>query len=253
MFENLRPRWLLSLIVGSSLVLCTLPAVLRPLFRSSTERLVQASLAAGAPLTMAAKPAKAAPAAPAAEEDPGQPAASSAWAAGVTLSAPPAREYLSPDAVPAPAKEAPRPAAQVSDAPVTRWNARIEEVSGGNGRLRWPLQGLLTSRFGPRGRGYHRGIDVAAPYGREVRAAAAGIVVEAGWATGLGRRVVIDHGDGFQTVYAHFSRILVSQGQRVARGEVIGLVGTSGWSTGPHLHFEVHVGGRAMNPLRYLD
>lgn len=247
--KRVTPRWLLSLIVGSSLALCAFPALVRPIVKGRSERIVGISLATmtGAPFAVAqggkAGGGGAEPAAP--------PPDTAAGFVNTTLTAPPAEDYLTPESVPAPVKNAPKLAAQVNDAPVAQWTPRVDKDKGG--AFRWPVQGLLTSRFGPRGRGYHRGIDLAAPYGREVRAAAAGVVVEAGWSAGYGRCVVIDHGDGRQTLYGHLSRILVSQGQRVGRGELVGLVGASGWATGPHLHFEVHVGGRAVNPLKYLD
>lgn len=98
----------------------------------------------------------------------------------------------------------------------------------------------------------HEGIDVVAPKGTPILAPGAGTIVSARWETGYGNTVVIDHGHGIVTKYAHASRLLVRPGQRVGRGDRIALVGNSGLSTSPHLHYEVHVNGRPVNPLRYV-
>lgn len=98
----------------------------------------------------------------------------------------------------------------------------------------------------------HEGIDVSAPRGAPIEAPANGTVVEAGWDAGYGNVVVINHGYGLVTKFAHASRLLVRAGQRVRRGDQIALVGNSGLSTGPHLHYEVHVNGRPVNPMRYI-
>ncbi|MBI3911323.1 MAG: peptidoglycan DD-metalloendopeptidase family protein, partial [Armatimonadetes bacterium] len=103
----------------------------------------------------------------------------------------------------------------------------------------WPSRGIVTSRFGYRGRKHHHGIDIAAPVGSPIRATRDGIVRSAGWQGGYGRLVILDHGGGLSTWYGHASKILVREGQRVAKGEVIARVGTSGEVTGPNLHFEV--------------
>lgn len=122
----------------------------------------------------------------------------------------------------------------------------------------WPVSGRITSRFGlrrsPFGRGteYHEGIDIAAPYGAPVRATADGRVTFAGWRAGYGRLVIIDHGYGYQTVYGHNSQITVHVGQSVKRGDVIAHVGSSGRSSGPHVHYEVVYQGKKRNPLDYL-
>lgn len=117
--------------------------------------------------------------------------------------------------------------------------------------LIWPLQGPVTSEFGPRWGGFHPGMDIAPPAGTPIRAAKAGVVISAGPYGGYGNFVVIDHGGGLATAYAHQSRIAVSDGQSVSQGQVIGYVGNTGFSTGPHLHFEVRVGGSAQNPRAY--
>jgi len=98
----------------------------------------------------------------------------------------------------------------------------------------------------------HEGIDVTAPMGSPIEAPAGGVVLDAGWESGYGNTVTIDHGFGIVTKFAHASKILVKTGQRVARGERIALVGNTGLATGPHLHYEVHVNGRPVDPLKYV-
>ncbi len=122
-----------------------------------------------------------------------------------------------------------------------------------------PTQGWLSSAFSSM-RSHpilhmarpHEGIDVTAPMGTPIEAPAAGVIRDAGWESGYGNTVVIDHGFGTQTKFAHASKILVREGQRVTRGQRIALVGNTGLATGPHLHYEVHVNGRAVDPLRYV-
>ena len=106
----------------------------------------------------------------------------------------------------------------------------------------WPISGTFTSPFGPRWGRLHAGVDLAAPDGTPIRAAGAGVVVAAGPAEGYGNAVLIDHGNGYLTHYGHMSAIAVTVGQKVAAGEQIGNEGSTGHSTGPHLHFEVHQG-----------
>jgi murein DD-endopeptidase MepM/ murein hydrolase activator NlpD len=122
----------------------------------------------------------------------------------------------------------------------------------GSGQLSWPVSAPITSPFGWRWGRLHEGIDLGAAYGTPIAAAAAGTVIYAGWLGGYGNLTVIDHGGGLATAYGHQSRIAVSVGQQVARGEIIGYVGSTGHSTGPHLHFEVRVNGQAVDPLGYL-
>jgi murein DD-endopeptidase MepM/ murein hydrolase activator NlpD len=98
----------------------------------------------------------------------------------------------------------------------------------------------------------HEGIDISAPMGSPIEAPAAGVVTDAGWETGYGNTITIDHGFGIVTKFAHASKLLVKNGQRVSRGQRIALVGNSGLATGPHLHYEVHVNGRPVNPLKYV-
>lgn len=117
------------------------------------------------------------------------------------------------------------------------------------GNFVWPAYGRLTQGFS----GYHPALDIGAPQGTTVVAADEGIVAVAGWSgVGYGNYIVIRHGDSFVTLYAHLSRIDVSQGDYVSRGQQIGAVGSTGRSTGPHLHFEISTGGRSYNPLQYL-
>jgi murein DD-endopeptidase MepM/ murein hydrolase activator NlpD len=118
--------------------------------------------------------------------------------------------------------------------------------------LIWPVQGVLTSPFGMRWGRMHEGIDIGAPTGTPIYAAAGGTVNYAGWEGGYGNLTVIDHGNGLATAYGHQSQLAVSSGQTVSRGQVIGYVGSTGHSTGPHLHFEVRVNGVPNDPLAYL-
>jgi murein DD-endopeptidase MepM/ murein hydrolase activator NlpD len=115
--------------------------------------------------------------------------------------------------------------------------------------LAWPLRGWLTQRYSAG----HRAIDVATSYGATVYAAGSGTVVRAGWLfTGYGYSVIINHGNGLQTLYSHLKGPLVNVGQWVRRGQAIGAVGSTGRSTGPHVHFEVRKSGERVNPLPYL-
>ncbi|ACG73735.1 Peptidase M23 [Anaeromyxobacter sp. K] len=126
------------------------------------------------------------------------------------------------------------------------------------GALAAPLQGRLTSAFGPRADPFtgaatrHDGVDVAAPEGTPVRAPAAGVVVRAGPRGGYGNAVEVDHGGGLLTLYGHAAEVRVRPGQVVAAGDELALVGSTGRSTGPHLHFEVRMRGRAIDPARAL-
>ena len=126
----------------------------------------------------------------------------------------------------------------------------------------WPVIGRLESGYGVRsdpfsGEGaYHTGIDISSTIGTRVTATADGIVVQAGMSSGYGgygRLVVVDHGNGYQTYYGHLSRVNVMPGQLVRQSDVVGLVGMTGRSTGPHLHYEVRVGGAPINPYRFLN
>lgn len=115
-----------------------------------------------------------------------------------------------------------------------------------------PVQGMITSRFGSRSRGLHTGLDVATSLGTPVKAAANGVVTYAGRKGSYGLLVVVDHGGGIQTYYAHCSKLYVNAGESVSQGQVISAVGSTGNSTGPHLHIEIRVDGVAKNPQNYL-
>jgi murein DD-endopeptidase MepM/ murein hydrolase activator NlpD len=123
--------------------------------------------------------------------------------------------------------------------------------SGSSSGLIWPVSGVITSTYGPRWGSFHYGIDIAAPAGTPVRAAAAGTVIVAGWMGGYGNLVVVDHGNGLATAYAHLSAIWIGGGS-VSQGQGIGAVGCTGSCTGNHLHFEVRVNGSAVDPMGYL-
>ena len=121
------------------------------------------------------------------------------------------------------------------------------------GTLAWPIRGRINSPFGNRSRGFHSGIDIQAKTGDPVYSAAAGKVISACYFSGYGNQVTIDHGDGLSTMYAHLSEINVSVGQAIGTQELVGLAGTTGRTTGPHLHFEVRVNGKPVNPVNYLS
>lgn len=117
----------------------------------------------------------------------------------------------------------------------------------------WPTRGVITSRFGwRRYRRHHEGIDLASPRGTPIYATRDGVVSFSGWRGGYGQVVYIDHVGGVTTIYGHASELFVAAGQRVKRGQMIARVGCTGVCTGSHLHFEVRVGGQALNPLQYL-
>ena len=118
----------------------------------------------------------------------------------------------------------------------------------------WPAQGVLSSGYGWRWGRMHHGIDIAGPIGTPILAAASGVVITAEWHTGgYGNLVEIEHSDGSITLYAHNNRILVNAGDQVEGGQLIAEMGSTGFSTGPHLHFEVHLPEEgSVNPLAYL-
>ena len=118
--------------------------------------------------------------------------------------------------------------------------------------LIWPLSGPITSPFGWRWGRMHQGIDIGVPMGTPIKAAAAGTIIYCGWESGYGNLTVIDHGGNLATAYGHQSSIAVTCGEHVAQGQVIGYVGCTGHCTGPHLHFEVRVGGNPVDPMGYL-
>jgi murein DD-endopeptidase MepM/ murein hydrolase activator NlpD len=136
---------------------------------------------------------------------------------------------------------------------------RLAKVREEENRYLWPVQGRITSYFGRRNLGmgtasFHRAIDIAAPTGTPIAAARSGTVTYAGWSNrGYGNLVKIQHSNGDETWYAHQSEIYVTVGQSVKQSDIIGLVGSTGLSTGPHLHFELHEAGQAVDPLAYLS
>jgi murein DD-endopeptidase MepM/ murein hydrolase activator NlpD len=129
---------------------------------------------------------------------------------------------------------------------------------GGPVEFQWPVRGPITSPFGMRvdpitGRyALHSGIDIGADYGTPIQAAADGVVLFVGWYGGYGNAIIIDHGSGLSTLYAHCSAMYVAVNQQIQRGQVIGAVGATGYATGPHLHFEIRVNGVPVNPLTRL-
>ena len=126
------------------------------------------------------------------------------------------------------------------------------------GKFAWPADGPITSPFGWRihpilhVRKFHEGVDIGAPYGAPIRAADKGLVISTGWMKAYGQAVVVDNGGGYHTWYCHMSTILVSEGQLVTRGQLLGRVGATGWATGPHLHFGVLKDGEWVDPMNYL-
>lgn len=119
----------------------------------------------------------------------------------------------------------------------------------------WPARGEVSSPYGLRwgGSDFHPGIDIANDYGTPVMATADGVVTAAGWNSGgYGNMVDIDHGSGLMTRYGHAQQVVVSIGQHVVRGQIIAYMGSTGFSTGPHVHYEVRVNGQAVNPVNYL-
>ncbi|MBN1459840.1 MAG: M23 family metallopeptidase [Armatimonadetes bacterium] len=127
-----------------------------------------------------------------------------------------------------------------------------------NGKFITPVQGRISSPYGYRRhpiykvRKFHTGIDIAAPHGTPIRAAGPGTVVHAKRWGGYGNCIIVDHGGGLATLYGHCSKLAVTKGQKVTQNQVIGYIGSTGLSTGPHLHFEVRKDGRHVNPKSYL-
>ena len=144
----------------------------------------------------------------------------------------------------------PESPAAAAAAPAAAANAPAAKV-GGSG-VAWPTNGSVTSGFGYRWGSLHAGIDIANGVGTPIRAAKGGTVILAGWNGGYGNCIVIDHGGGFSTLYGHMTRLRASDGQRVSQGDLIGDMGSTGNSTGSHLHFETRVNGSPQDPSRYL-
>ena len=146
---------------------------------------------------------------------------------------------------------------------ITRMIQRSQMVGGsyvasGSGAMIWPLNGPITSEFGWRThpifgtQRYHSGLDIGGDYGLPIAAAASGTVIHAGWISGYGYTVIIDHGGGITTLYGHNESLLVGEGESVSQGQTIALCGSTGNSTGPHCHFEVRENGEPVSPYSYL-
>ncbi|MEH1864322.1 MAG: peptidoglycan DD-metalloendopeptidase family protein [Nostoc sp.] len=148
--------------------------------------------------------------------------------------------------------------ASSSEEAQTKTNSRTNIIIRGTGVMTYPSDAPTSSPFGWRihpilgYRRFHAGLDFAASYGSKIRAADSGKVIFAGWYGGYGRAVIINHGNGLTTLYGHTSELYVTEGQAVERGQAIGAVGSTGFSTGPHLHFEVRRNGTPVNPTDYL-
>lgn len=135
----------------------------------------------------------------------------------------------------------------------TKKEVTAASIARGYGKFKWPTSGHITSGYGQRWGRLHKGIDIANSKGTPIYAAESGTVTATGQAGSYGKRVIIDHGSDITTLYAHMSSIKVSSGKKVSRGDLIGYMGSTGNSTGPHLHFEVRINGTARNPLKYLN
>jgi murein DD-endopeptidase MepM/ murein hydrolase activator NlpD len=158
-------------------------------------------------------------------------------------------------AAPAPAAAAGEtPATSAAPAPAATPAKGATAAKPSSAGFIWPISGPVTSEYGPRWGGFHPGIDIAGPNGGQIMAAKSGTVIYAQFNDGgYGNLVVIDNGGEYATAYAHQSRIAVSVGQNVSQGQVIGYEGSTGFSTGPHLHFEIRVNGTAQNPRNFLS
>jgi murein DD-endopeptidase MepM/ murein hydrolase activator NlpD len=148
---------------------------------------------------------------------------------------------------------------EIQEAEVTRILESYKYGTAPSGKFMWPVAGSIRSGFGNRIHPifgvwrFHSGLDLTARHGTLVKAGDGGQVIQAGYSGGYGYTILLYHGGGFATRYAHLSSIRCTVNQFVERGQVIGLVGSTGWSTGPHLHFEVRINGQAYNPLEYLE
>lgn len=131
-------------------------------------------------------------------------------------------------------------------------NDEFVEVDEDENSFAQPVCGVLTSSFGSRRGRRHTGIDIGADSGTEILAAAGGTVTFSGQMSGYGNYIIIDHGNGVETAYGHCSKLLAEKGENVRRGDKIALVGSTGNSTGPHLHFEIKINGEFVDPLNYV-
>jgi murein DD-endopeptidase MepM/ murein hydrolase activator NlpD len=155
-----------------------------------------------------------------------------------------------PESAPAPVGAAAAPAAAPTLGAAPKAAAVPKASASG---FIWPISGPVTSEYGPRWGGFHPGIDIAGPNGGAIVAARSGTVIYSQFNDGgYGNMIVIDNGGGYATAYAHQSKLGVSVGQSVSQGQVIGYEGSTGFSTGPHLHFEIRVDGSAQNPRNFL-
>lgn len=156
-------------------------------------------------------------------------------------------------------KEWEKAEAEIDQLIIEKMNASGLKYAGGE--MSWPVQGhyYISSYFGTRIHpiyGYketHNGLDIPAPYGTNITAAASGVVISSRWSSSYGNVIVVDHGSGYATLYAHNSKRLVSDGDVIERGQVIAYAGSTGWSTGNHLHFGIQVSGKWVNPLDYFE
>jgi lipoprotein NlpD len=150
-------------------------------------------------------------------------------------------------------KPVPVPTPQDEPAEIAAKAEAKQIIRDKSGRLEWPVDGIVTSRFGPRGTRKHDGIDISAPKGTHITAAESGTVLYSGSEyRGYGNMIIVKHEQGLVTIYAHNSENAVKEGDRVARGQLIAKVGQTGRADGPHLHFEVRQLDKPQNPLLYL-
>ncbi len=136
--------------------------------------------------------------------------------------------------------------------PIALTNTSSRGLTRESGLFGWPIMGTITSAYGWRKSGFHHGLDIAGKVGDPIRAAANASVEHAGYQPIYGQTIILKHENGKKTVYAHLEKIYVKKGQEVKQGKIIGTVGTSGRTTGPHLHFEIRVGDETINPLQLL-
>ena len=141
---------------------------------------------------------------------------------------------------------------KIEDVDVPDTNGRAGDIIISSGMFIWPTDGLVYSLFGIRWGRMHKGLDIDNKTGTPIHASMDGRVIFAGWKGGYGNVVIIEHADNYETRYAHMSKIKVKVGYVVRQGDVIGLMGSTGNSTGPHVHFEIRKDGEARNPLFYL-
>ena len=141
---------------------------------------------------------------------------------------------------------------QIKELEITKMLAGYSYGIAPTGKFLWPVNGKFSSGFGYRGKRFHAGVDLYAPNGTPIYACESGQVIKAEYHGGYGYCILIYHGGGLATFYAHLSGFAVSLGQNVSRGQIIGYVGTTGYTTGPHLHLEVRSNGAAQNPMNYL-